>query len=55
MNLSSPLTPGVVTNLPYDANGDLIPARSTPRGAGFGVANAYQAPRAGQLQVRFVF
>jgi hypothetical protein len=55
MNLGSPLTPGAITNLPYDANGNLIAARSTPRGAGFGVANAYQAPRAVQLQVRFAF
>ena len=55
MNLSSPLTPGIITNLPYDASGDLIAARSTARGAGFGVANAYQTPRAVQLQVRFTF
>jgi hypothetical protein len=54
MNLNSPTDPTTITNLPYDANG-LIPARSLPRGAGFGVANAYQAARAVQLQIRFTF
>src|SRR4030095_16727433 len=49
---SDPLTP---QNLPYDAAGNLIVARSLPRGAGFGVANAYQAPRSVQAQVRFSF
>ena len=42
-------------NLPYDAAGNLIDARSLPRGAGFGVANGYQAPRSVQAQVRFSF
>ena len=41
------------TNLPYDANGNVVAARSLPRGAGFGVATAYQDPRA--VQVRFSF
>jgi hypothetical protein len=44
-----------VTNLPYDASGNVIAARATPRGAGFGVANAYQTPRSLQAQVRFSF
>jgi hypothetical protein len=55
MNLSSPNDPVTVTNLPFDANGNLIPSRSLPRGAGFGVATNYQAPRTVQLQVRFSF
>jgi hypothetical protein len=55
MNLSSPLNPGTITNLPYDANGQVIDARATPRSAGFGVANGYQTPRTIQLQVRFTF
>jgi hypothetical protein len=55
MNLNSPQAPTAITNLPYDANGNLIDSRSRPRGAGFGVANAYQAPRAIQLQLRFTF
>ena len=42
MNLSSPVTPGDDHESPYNANGDLMSARSTPRGAGFGVANDYQ-------------
>jgi hypothetical protein len=44
-----------VTNLPYDPQGNLIPERSKPRGAGFGVANQYQAARSVQLQIRFSF
>ena len=55
MNLSSPSAPGTVTNLPFDASGDLIEARSRPRGAGFGVATGYQAPRSVQAQIRFSF
>jgi hypothetical protein len=49
------LNPGTITNLPYDADGQLIEARAAPRGAGFGVANAYQSPRTLQLQIRFKF
>jgi hypothetical protein len=55
MNLSNPLNPRTITNLPFDENGQLIDARSRPRGAGFGVANNYQAARAVQLQIRFSF
>jgi hypothetical protein len=55
MNLTNPSDPTTITNLPFDANGDLIVARSLPRGAGFGVANGYQTPRSIQLQVRFSF
>jgi hypothetical protein len=55
MNLTSPSDPSTITNLPYDANGQLIQARSLPRGAGFGVANNYQTPRNVQLQIRYSF
>jgi hypothetical protein len=44
-----------VTNLPFDATGALIDSRSRPRGAGVGVANAYQNARRVQFQVRFSF
>jgi hypothetical protein len=55
MNLSNPLNPTTINNLPFDADGNVIAARSIPRGAGFGVATAYQAARSMQLQVRFAF
>jgi hypothetical protein len=55
MNLSSPSDPVTITNLPYDANGNLILTRSQPKNAGFGVANNYQNPRTAQIQVRFSF
>ena len=54
-NLSSPNDPVTINNLPFDAQGNLIDARSRPRGAGFGVATNYQAPRTVQMQVRFQF
>ena len=54
MSLASPLD-GTVTNLPFDAQGNPVAARSLPKNAGFGVANAYQAPRTMQLQLRFAF
>jgi hypothetical protein len=45
-----------ILNLPYDANGNVIPDRALPNGdAGFGVATEYQAPRTAQFQVRFAF
>jgi hypothetical protein len=53
--LSSPSDPVTPQNLPFDSNGNLIVARSLPRGAGFGVATAYQAPRSVQAQIRFSF
>jgi hypothetical protein len=55
LNLSNPRDPVTATNLPFDANGNLIAARSLPRGAGFGVATDYQNPRSLQLQLRFAF
>jgi hypothetical protein len=55
MSVSSPATPGDILNLPFDQNGNLIDARSRPRGAGFGVATQYQAPRTLQWQIRYSF
>ena len=55
MNLTSPSDPATITNLPFDAAGNVIPARAKPNGAGFGVATDYQPPRTMQLQVRFSF
>jgi len=54
--LSNPTDPVTPTNLPYDLKtGEVVANRSLPRNAGFGVANAYQAPRTIQAQVRFSF
>ena len=55
INLTNPNDPVTATNLPFDAAGNLIPSRSLPRGAGFGVANDYQDPRRVQVQVRLSF
>ena len=44
MNLSNPTDPVTITNLPFDANGNLIASRLRPRDAGFGVANGYHQP-----------
>jgi len=54
VQLNSP-TDQTARNLPFDANGNLIPSLSLPRGAGFGVATAYQDPRTLQIQLRFQF
>jgi len=55
VSLTSP-TDGTMVNLPYDATrGDrrlAVAAEETPA---FGVANAYQAPRTLQAQIRFSF
>jgi hypothetical protein len=55
MNLSNPTDPVTITNLPYDSSGNLITSRTRPRDAGFGVANAYMAPRTVQVQIRYQF
>jgi hypothetical protein len=55
MNMASPTTSTVATNLPFDASGNPIPSRTKPSGAGFGVATAYQAARSMQLLIRFAF
>lgn len=54
LNLVSPLDQSI-TNLPFDASGNLIPSRSQPKNAGVGVANGYQGARNLQAQIRFVF
>jgi hypothetical protein len=46
-NFDNPGNPVTITNLPYDANGNVVPSRSLPRGAGFGVATEYQNPANG--------
>jgi hypothetical protein len=55
INFTNPTDPVTATNLPYDAQGNLIATRSRPRGAGFGVATNYQPPRTVQAQIRFSF
>jgi hypothetical protein len=55
INLTNPNDPVTITNLPYAADGTVIPARSRPRGAGVGVATDYQSPRRVQVQARFSF
>jgi len=54
LSVASPIDP-TPQNLPYDASGGTVVSRSLPKNAGFGVANAYQAPRTVQVQVRFSF
>jgi hypothetical protein len=55
MNIASLATPTVATNLPYTADGTLIPANIIPRTAGFGVVNNSNAGRTVQVTVRFGF
>jgi len=55
MQLSSPADPLTIQNLPYNADGSVNQSLALPRGAGFGVATAYQTPRSAQLQFRFAF
>jgi hypothetical protein len=54
LSVASPVNP-TPANLPYDAGGNTIASLSLPKNAGFGVANAYQAPRTVQVQLRFAF
>jgi hypothetical protein len=55
MSLNSPADPVTITNLPYDAAGNILPNRVRPNQAGFGAASGFQPPRTIQLQVRFQF
>ena len=55
MNLPGVSAPGAISNLPFDAAGNVIDGLSRPRGAGFGVATNFQSPRALQMQARFSF
>jgi len=54
-NFASLADPAAITNLPFDAAGNLVASRATPRGNGFGVATAFQTPRTIQAQIRFSF
>jgi hypothetical protein len=54
VTIASPTDP-TVTNLPFDAAGNVVASRSLPKNAGFGVANNYQTPRTLQAQIRFSF
>jgi Carboxypeptidase regulatory-like domain len=54
LSVASPID-STPANLPYDANGNTVVARSLPKNAGFGVANAYQGARTMQVQLRFSF
>jgi hypothetical protein len=49
------LTDSTIVNLPYDASGNLIPTRSTPRSSGFGMATNFQGARTIQLWLRVTF
>ena len=55
LNLTSPADPITPLNLPYDANGNILPNRVRPNQAGFGAANAFQAARTIQGYIRFSF
>jgi hypothetical protein len=55
MNLNSPTDPTTITNLPFDANGNLRSNFSTPRNSGYGIATNFQSPRTLQGQIRFTF
>jgi hypothetical protein len=55
LQLTSPSDPVTPVNLPFDANGNLLPNRVRPNQAGFGAATAFQDPRTIQAYVRFSF
>jgi hypothetical protein len=55
LQLTSPSDPITPLNLPFDANGNLLPNRVQPNQAGFGAVSGYQAPRTVQAYVRFGF
>ena len=55
MNIANLANASSALNLPYDANGNLIPANAIPRSAGFGVVNNSNAGRAVQVTARFSF
>jgi hypothetical protein len=55
MSIASLATASTAVNLPYDANGNVIPANVIPKSAGFGVVNNSAAARSVQAQIRFSF
>ena len=55
LELTSPLDPVTPVNLPFDADGNLLPNRVRPNQAGFGAVTGYQAPRTIQAYIRLGF
>jgi hypothetical protein len=60
LQLASPDNPVTALNLPFDANGNVLPNRVKPNQAGFGAVggsnpNPYQNPRTIQAYIRFAF
>jgi hypothetical protein len=55
MTLASPADPVTISNLPYDASGNILPNRVKPSGSGFGQVQTWQQERRMQFQVRFSF
>ena len=55
LELTSPLDPVTPVNLPFDADGNLLPNRVRPNQAGFGAVTAYQSPRTIQAYIRLGF
>ena len=55
LNLTSPNDPVTALNLPYDANGNILPNRVRPNQAGFGAVTTYQTARNIQGYIRFSF
>ena len=55
MTLASPADPVTITNLPYDATGNILANRVKPSGSGFGQVQTWQAARSMQFQIRFSF
>jgi hypothetical protein len=55
LQLSSTADPVTPLNLPFDANGNVLPNRVRPNQAGFGAVTDYQNPRTIQAYVRFGF
>ena len=55
LNLSNPNDPVTALNLPYDANGNILPNRVRPNQAGFGAVTTYQTARNIQGYIRFSF
>ena len=55
MNLASPADPVTITNLPYDATGNILPARVRPSGSGFGQATAGRTRVTCSSTIKFSF
>jgi hypothetical protein len=55
LQLRSPADPVTPLNLPFDANGNVLPNRVRPNQAGFGAATNFQDPRTIQAYIRFGF